>query len=287
MNIKRYDFIRKKYDREFLMDCVFFSETKASVTVGRPFIYNFYGIFIINKGTGKIASDLEITPFSKGSIIFFQPNQVREWIDVSADFNGYLLLFENEFIESFFRDSLFMYRFQLFQNNQSAILRCDDRFLSEHLHICEKIKIELDHLQDDSHHYIRSLLYNILIQMNREYVRGHDLSVNLYQDNTLLRLRKLLEENINAKLRIEDYASLLNISRSQLNRAIKKTLGKPASKVIRERLLTQIKSELLYSEKNISEIAYDLGFSDHSNFVRFYKKLTGQTPSEFRSDGSK
>lgn len=269
------------------MDCVFFSEADRKVSLRKPFCYNFHGIFIQNEGQAKIAIENEISPLDKGDFIFLRANQVREWMAVTPDFSGYLLIFENEFIETFFKDPLFIHRFQFFQTNQPAILKCDDQFLLEHTANCERIKTELDNLQDDSHHYIRSLLYTILIQINRAYIKTYNLSTKLYQDNISLRFRKALEENIRKKQRVEEYAALLKVSRSQLNMAIKKTSGKSTSIIIRERLLTEIKRDLLYSEKNISEIGYELGFSDSSNFVRFFKRLTGHTPNDFRSVHSK
>ena len=287
LEVKKYNFTRRKYGREFLMDCVFFSEAKRKVVLGVPFCYNFHGIFIQNTGQAKIAIDNDVSPLKKGSFIFLRANQVREWLSVTPDFSGYLLIFENEFIETFFNDPLFIHRFQFFHTNQPAILQCNDQFLLEHASSCEKIRVELANLQDDSHHYIRSLLYTILIQINRRYIKGFNLSNELYQNSISLRFRKSLEENIRDKQRVGDYADLLKVSRSQLNTAIKKTSGKSASTIIRERLLTEVKRDLLYSNKNISEIAYQLGFSDNSNFVRFYKMHTGQTPSEFRMGHSK
>lgn len=269
------------------MDCVFFSEAGRRVVIGEPFCYDFPGIFFLNEGAVKISIENEIFTLKKGTFIFLRANQVREYIAVTPSFAGYLLIFESEFIETFFKDSLFIHRFQFFQTDLPPTLKCDKRSLIEHTNTCEKIRTELDNLQDDSHHYIRSLLYNILIQINRAYIKAYNLSTKLYQDNISLQFRKSLEENIRQKQRVGDYAALLKISRSQLNNALNKTSGKSTSTIIRERLLTEIKRDLLYSDKNISEIAYALGFSDLSNFVRFYKSNTGLTPSEFRSGQAK
>ena len=287
LEVKRHDFVRKKYDREFLMDCVFFSEADRKVTIGHPFCFSFHGIFIQNAGQATISIANDIFQLDKGAFIFLRANEVREWISVTPDFSGYLLIFENEFIQTFFNDNLFLYRFQFFQTNQPPVLPCDEAFLSEHTGICVKIQSELDQLQDDSHHLIRSLLYNILIQINRRYIEVHQLSSELYNDSISLQFLKSLEENIRKKQRVEEYAQLLQISRSQLNKALIKTSNKSTSTIIRERLLTEIKRDLLYSDRNISEIAFELGFSDTSNFTRFFKQYMQLTPKDFRSLNSK
>ena len=283
LKVKRHSFVRRKYHREFLMDCVFFTAHERKVTIGEPFCFDFHGIFVLNNGAVNISIEQDSFSLKKGALIFLRANQVREYISVTPDFSGYLLIFENEFVETFFRDSLFIHRFQFFHTNLPPTLTCDDQLLMECTHSCEKIQTELNHLQNDSHHYIRSLLYNLLIQIHRAYIKAYGLSEKLYQNDISLRFRKFLEEHIRTKQRVEDYAGLLQVSRSRLNDALKKTSGKSTSIIIRERLLTEIKRELLYSEKTISEIAYALGFSDLSNFVRFYKANTGFTPNEFRS----
>lgn len=283
LETKRHSFDRKKYDRELLMDCVFFSEVERKVVTGQPFCYDFHGIFIQNSGKAKISIENESFSLNRGCIIFLRANQVREWVAVTTDFSGYLLIFENEFTETFFNDDLFVHRFQFFQISQPPILRCEDQLFSEFVENCKRIGLELNYLRDDSHHYLRSLLYTMLIRMNRIYIEVYRLSTELYQDSISLRFRKSLEENIRSKQRIEDYTELLKVSRSQLNKALNKTAGKSTAVVIRDRLLTEVKRDLLYSDKNISDIVYELGFSDKSNFVRFFKRLTGNTPNEFRS----
>ena len=281
MNIKQYHFLRKRSLGQLLVDCVHFSETESFVTQGQPFVYNFFAIFVVSDGHGKISIDDQFTSFSKGSVIFFQPNQVREWAEVTQNLSGYLVLFENEFVETFFQDQLFLQRFQPFQAGRSVILHGDESFLSDHLGHCEKIFQELSHIQNDSHHYIRSLLYNLLVQLNRACYQL-EAGKLLPKHDLMLRFSQLLEAT-NATLRVEEYASQMGISRSQLNRILKKTTGKPAALYIRERLLVYVKKQLLYSSKNISEIADEAGFSDLSNFVRFYKANTGQTPGQFRA----
>ena len=66
-----------------------------------------------------------------------------------------------------------------------------------------------------------------------------------------------------------------------------KTLGnilnKSTNEIIADRLLIEYKRQLLYSNNNISKIAYDLGLEDNSYFTKFFKKLTNLTPKEYRS----
>jgi AraC-like DNA-binding protein len=61
-----------------------------------------------------------------------------------------------------------------------------------------------------------------------------------------------------------------------------KVLGKTAGEVIRDRKLLEAKRMLVNLDLNVSEIAYQLNFSDSSHFSKFFKKHTGRSPEEFR-----
>jgi AraC-like DNA-binding protein len=59
-------------------------------------------------------------------------------------------------------------------------------------------------------------------------------------------------------------------------------LGLSAGEVIRNRTLLEAKRLLTNPRLNISEIAFNLNFSDNSYFTKFFKKIEGITPEEFR-----
>ena len=59
-------------------------------------------------------------------------------------------------------------------------------------------------------------------------------------------------------------------------------LGKSAKHVIIEKLIAESKKMLSYTNYTISQIAYELGFSDEGNFTNFFKKHTKKNPSEMR-----
>jgi hypothetical protein len=177
----------------------------------------------VTKGEGAMVIDNSHIQFNKGTLLFVQPGYVRQWQYVSADFDAYFLVFENEFIETFFQDSLFIYRFQFFHNNSASYcLSCEEDFLRLLIDSCETINNELYNLQEDSHHFLRSVLYHILIQINRKYIKQYGLSVNIFQNNTALQFKKLMEVKIKDYQKVEDYAAFLNISRAHLNNISKK-----------------------------------------------------------------
>ena len=78
------------------------------------------------------------------------------------------------------------------------------------------------------------------------------------------------------------YADKLAMTADRLNDHVKRATGVTAGHLIRQRVLTEAKRQLVFTGQPIHEIAYDLAFSDPSHFARFFRKQTGTTPQEFR-----
>jgi AraC-like DNA-binding protein len=88
-----------------------------------------------------------------------------------------------------------------------------------------------------------------------------------------------IEENIN----LEDLAKHLNYTRIHLSRLCKMHFNIKLKDFFDQEKVSIIKKKLLYSHKNITEIAQETGFNDVYSFSRFYKRVTTLTPSEQRN----
>ena len=142
-------------------------------------------------------------------------------------------------------------------------------------------------IQRDSSHLLRAILYLLLININRVYSIQFDIKEQFFEDNLSLRFRKLLEKEIRSHRDITFYADRLNVSKSHLTKTLKKTFDKTPAQLIRHRLIVEAKKDLLFSQLNITEIGYQLNFSEPSNFIRLFKEIVGDSPNEFRAKNSK
>jgi AraC family transcriptional activator of pobA len=96
-------------------------------------------------------------------------------------------------------------------------------------------------------------------------------------------LRKLVEEHFHKQRQLDFYADRLAMTVDRLNDHVRRATGVTAGHLIRQRVLTEAKRQLVFTSQPIHEIAYDLAFSDPSHFARFFRKQTGTTPHEFRA----
>lgn len=95
--------------------------------------------------------------------------------------------------------------------------------------------------------------------------------------------RKLLHRHIRTKHLVTEYAGMLHVTPNHLNKVVKETTGKPASKWIDEELITEAKVLLVQTNNSIQEVARELGVFDQSYFTRLFKKYEGTTPLKYRA----
>ncbi|MCP4116925.1 MAG: helix-turn-helix domain-containing protein [Desulfobacteraceae bacterium] len=284
----KFKFKKNKYGKELLIDCGLISGTKDFVKDETPFFVSFHEIIFITKGKGRFKLDDEEIPFERGTLLLLPRNKWRQWAVIDELIDGYFLIFEEEFIANFFNDALFLYRFHYFYNNSTpSFIQTDEEIFGQMTVKLGEIQMELKELRNDSHHFLRSILYYLLIRINRIYEREFNLNDELFQEGLTLRFRKLLERNFRDRQRVSDYADMLQVSKSHLNKVLNIYFGKSCSEIIKERLVADIKKELLFSNKSIAEIGYGLNFSEPGNLIRFFKKMTRTTPREYRLLNSK
>ena len=94
--------------------------------------------------------------------------------------------------------------------------------------------------------------------------------------------RHLVSSNYRQEKSPAAYATLLNLSLPYLNECVKGTTGKPVSYWIRQAVILEAKRLLAYSTLSIKEIAYQLGYDDHTYFSRLFIKVMDITPARFR-----
>lgn len=131
---------------------------------------------------------------------------------------------------------------------------------------------------------MRALLTLIALEVLRLAVsRARSGAVTLTRaDARVEALRGLIDQHFRQQRMIAFYAEKLAMTPDRLNDHVKRATGVTAGHLIRQRVLTEAKRQLVFTTQAIHEIAYDLAFSDPSHFTRFFRKQTGMTPQAFR-----
>jgi AraC-like DNA-binding protein len=243
--------------------------------------HDFFFVLAVQKGKGLHEIDFNSYPVKDGSIFLVRPGQAHK-LQLEAKASGYLMEFDLSFIQ---------------QKNFISEQRWKKAFRKNY---CEtesgkfaKLYAQLDSIYDEYIEKKEGYPEAILAYLNLfflEYIRESDdparmasATVN-YAQERFEELSQLLEQNITGMKRVSQYAELLNLSPYQLNAITKAAVGKTVSELINEQIILEAKRHLLATSHQIKEIADQLGYEDHSYFIRFFKQQTGLSPDAFRKN---
>ena len=133
--------------------------------------------------------------------------------------------------------------------------------------------------------YIESLTNALAVNLLRDYtVQNKNFSLDSVglSDNKLLDVTDYINENIAAEIKLSDLATLAGISQFHFSRLFKKSVGiSPIQYLIKQRI-ERAKLLLKNSELSVTEIALSCGFNSHSHLGKYFRQLTGFSPSEYR-----
>lgn len=270
---------------DFLLNVLKSDDVKKDYAQRETFNSDYFEIVFIKKAVGKIVLNHQQVALCDNSIIFISPFQKRQWLFDTQDVEFTSLIFQEEFLNEFFADKLFTYRLLYFyQLEYPLTMPIAEDVLQRFWSLLAEIKQELIATRADSVHIIRSLLYYLLQSVNREYALRHHLSMEKTDNSYAYQFRRLLEQHIRQKQRISDYVEILDVSRITLNKEVKKQFNVTATALLKQRLLFEIKNDLIHSGLSVAEIAHNLAFSEPGHMMRFFKAQTGMTSSQFLSD---
>jgi len=179
-------------------------------------------------------------------------------------------------------DDLLLYRFQFFhQYSRPTSFEMTGGQLAEAAALVQTIEREYQHLQNDSGHLIRAILYQLLVVLNRYYANSYQIQADTFVHPNFFRFRSQLENDFKINHRVVDYVQKLKTSAVHLNKVCKQHSGFSAQQMIHHKLISEIKRQL-QNNRPVKEIVYEFNFSDPSNFNRFFKNQTGTTAQQYR-----
>jgi AraC-like DNA-binding protein len=218
-------------------------------------------------------------------LVFVAPGQMHSWA-LEGPFAGYLIIFTHEFLATGTEGSVTYpldIPFAHTTGHGPALSVLRDRTI-EFTRLFRKLDAEFQASLLDQDVALHAYMRLLLIEAKR---LSEKLPSCNHKDESAARLTtnflQLVERNFLVIVAVADYAEMLGVTPNHLIETTKRTVGKPAGRIIRERLLLEAKRLLSFSDLSASQIANHLSFEDPSYFTRFFKKYTGMCPKEFRN----
>lgn len=137
-----------------------------------------------------------------------------------------------------------------------------------------------DNIQGDMLQMLLKRLIIICTRLAKEQLIVAELKDN--QIDLIRQFNVLVDMHFRSKRKVKDYADLLHKSPKTLSNLFAIYNQKSPQQIIQERVVLEAKRQILFTDKQNQEIAYDLGFEDPAYFSRYFKKVAGFSPTEFR-----
>jgi transcriptional regulator GlxA family with amidase domain len=104
-----------------------------------------------------------------------------------------------------------------------------------------------------------------------------------HTDEDVKKAQKYIENNFQEKFTVDELSAECAISRRSLERRFKKATNNTVSEYIQRVKIEAAKKSFETSRKNITEVMFDVGYSDTKAFRGIFKKITGMTPFDYRN----
>ena len=292
INLKSIDQYNRLYGLETLHPLVTVVDLKNATTYPTHFTLNYgvYALFLKQTRCGDLRYGRQPYDYQEGTVTSFAPGQVVEVkMEEGTRPLAQGLLFHPDLIRgtSLGRE---IKRYSFFSYASNEALHLSDEEKQIYLDCLSNIQAELQHPIDK--HSRRLIVRNIELLLDycmRFYERQFITRATANKD-VLTKFEEELDWYFQSQLPQEQglptvkyFADRACLSPNYFGDLVKKETGRTAQEYIQDKLINIAKEEILSQTRNVSEIAYRLGFQYPQHFTRIFKKRVGCTPGEYRN----
>jgi AraC-like DNA-binding protein len=256
---------------------------------GQPIHHNLSGSsrflkFLWNRGQDDISIKINHLPIS------LKPNQIacttyNQDVGIPKENQDLIALFFNRefYCIHTFDQEVSCNGLLFFGSDFTPILQLDTDETEKLSTLIQVLQQEFIIHDTNQEEMLRILLKRFIIRLTRLARRQLLKSSDKQEDIDLVRsFNVLVEEHYKEKKSVAEYADLLFKSPKTLSNVFSKVSKKSPLQVIHERIATEAKRLLIYTDLPIKSIGYELGYEEYAQFSKFFKKSTGISPAEFR-----
>ncbi|WP_374459445.1 helix-turn-helix domain-containing protein [Chryseobacterium taeanense] len=248
----------------------------------QPLRNRFYAVFLFKDAAGSVVIDDQMYDLRKDRFFFLNYNQVYQFSPSSGP-EGYVILFTKSFYNYVYTgNKLIKSDTALTGMRQNIDVKTYSR--NEFWQNFEAIRKE----------YLKNTLFSkeiICMQLKiftLRFIRGAKTSKaqRLPADHKK-EITEKFSELVNLHYKqfktTAPYAEMLNLSPNYLNTLIKEQLALSAGRFIKNRVILEAERLLLHTTLSVTEISYELGFTDNSHFGKYFKSIKNTSPNAYRN----
>jgi AraC family transcriptional regulator, transcriptional activator of pobA len=247
-----------------------------------PYQKDFYQVsLIIRSDNSTLSINQQSNKGQQNVLYFLSPEHIFSWQRDTVT-KGFICYFKAAFLDFFngniTRDFSFFdltsHNILTLQENQAAELTLDFEKIYREFYTPNNYRVQV----------LQSLLLSLLFKLkNINEAYSTERSPISKKQDLLLRFKNLVNNCYLTQKQVSDYAAKLFVTANYLNECVKEQTGKTAKEIITEKIIIEAKKALQFSDDDVAQVAYNLGFDEPTNFIRFFKAHTSMTPKAFKN----
>ncbi len=251
---------------------------------GQDIIFPYLMIFICHAGSSQALYDMQEICFRKNEVAIILPNHIIHPIESSPDYSltviMHSLAFEQEMTKRRMTHDL-----NKFHETPACLLT--DEEMAQYMKAVDMLEL-ISNTPVSRYPHRHDMLMaqtDIMVEMLdacRREIDEEERAVNRNRSvfNTFC---NLLAAHYREQHEVAFYAEKAHLTARHFSVIIKEVVGISASDYIEQYLTKQAKNLLsTRPDLSVQQISYHLGYADAPSFCRFFKRLTGLTPKDFR-----
>lgn len=252
--------------------------------------YGVYALFLKNGANCTVKYGRRSYDYQEGTVVSFSPGH-RVEVDMKETVLG------PDVVGLVFHPDLIygtplaekIKTFSFFDYSEMEALHLSEEERAQFLFCLQQIRREAEHPVDHHSAALISAQIQLLIEYLHRFYDRQFITRHKVNSETVANFQQQLKEYFKGEQAryglpgVAYFADKANLSAGYFSDLVRKETGKTPKEFISLRLIDEAKHRLAGGRSDVSTIAYDLGFDYPAHFTRMFKRLTGQTPTEFRS----
>ncbi|WP_306477480.1 AraC family transcriptional regulator [Methyloversatilis sp.] len=242
---------------------------------------DFLIVLLVSEGTCEHLIDFQPVRLAPGAVVVVRPGQVQQW-RLHPGVHGQLLLVDTR-LAQLAASALADPAFQLLQIDEwpaAFVLSAEDQRDGEALTRVLERQLDRDRVDDVSARLARELFLSLMVLLSR--AARIAAPARTAQERLFQRLQRDLDASVNTRPTVDAIARRLRVSPSTLSRVCLERVGVSAKAFIDRRTALEAQRLLVHTGATTTAIGEALGFSEPTNFLKFFKRVVGMTPDAFR-----
>ncbi len=257
--------------------------TENAYNMSAKHFHSSYEIYYLIEGTRKYFIDDKVYTVNPKNLVVIPPNVIHKTMDTGVAHTR--LLFNIN--RSFFQDNLIGSVLEDAFNNNSVLI-LNSKLQKEIEIIFNNINLELSKCVRGYEYMIKSEIVKMLIFIGRYQTEVGEKRIEMSgTDNKVFEIIQYIRNNYDKPISLTTIAEIFYINKHYLSRIFKKVTCFTVVEYINSVRVIKAQDLLLSSNKNMLDIAFEVGFNSMSNFGKVFKANTGISPREYKAKHAK